>query len=274
MAYAINQKRGVIPIGRPTKRRKVCGLPAQDRFGPLGIDAEKAHQISMTVDEYETIRLIDLDGLTQEECAAQMKVARSTVQGIYLEARRKVAHALVYGKLLSIAGGEYRLCDGAEKTCGRGCHRAQHGMCWKKHRILLPFEEESANYVSDKKEEHNMKITVASEDGKVFGHFGHCKEFMIFSVEDQKIVGVETVANPGHKPGFLPNFLEERGTNVVIAGGMGAGATGHFKEKQIEIIVGASGDAREAVEAYLQGKLKSTGEVCHHHDHEHHHHDH
>ena len=77
----------------------------------------------MTVDEYETIRLIDLEGFTQEECAAKMKVARTTVQGIYVEARQKLAESLVNGKVLLIGGGEYQLCDGMGNGCGRGCQR-------------------------------------------------------------------------------------------------------------------------------------------------------
>ena len=71
----------------------------------------------MTVDEYETIRLIDLDGFTQEQCAARMDISRTTVQGIYDSARKKLARSLVGGKVLTIEGGEYRLCDGQ----GRGC---------------------------------------------------------------------------------------------------------------------------------------------------------
>jgi len=82
----------------------------------------------MTVDEYETIRLIDMEGFTQEECANQMNVARTTVQGIYFEARKKLAESLVNGKMLLIEGGEYRLCDGLGNGCGRGCRRHRRGM--------------------------------------------------------------------------------------------------------------------------------------------------
>ena len=65
----------------------------------------------MTVEEYETIRLIDLEGLTQEECAESMNVAQTTVQRIYNDARRKLAHSLVNGAVLKIEGGNYKLCD-------------------------------------------------------------------------------------------------------------------------------------------------------------------
>ena len=78
----------------------------------------------MTVEEHETIRLIDLKGFTQEECAEQMQVARTTVQRIYNDARKKVAEALVLGKMLQIEGGDYLLCGGLERTCRCGdCQR-------------------------------------------------------------------------------------------------------------------------------------------------------
>ena len=94
-------------LARPRKWRKVCSLPERDRFGPLNSE------------EYETIRLIDLEGLKQEECADQMNIARTTVQGIYNDARKKLAESLVNGKVLIIEGGNYELCDGSRKNCRR-----------------------------------------------------------------------------------------------------------------------------------------------------------
>ncbi|HHV30377.1 DUF134 domain-containing protein [Acetivibrio mesophilus] len=108
---------------RPIKWRKVCCLPEKNRFGPLGENADEKNYVKMTVDEYETIRLIDLEGFTQEECAKQMNVARTTAQSIYGEARKKLAQSLVNGKVLLIEGGEYRLCEGLGNGCGRGCRR-------------------------------------------------------------------------------------------------------------------------------------------------------
>ena len=114
---------------RPMKWRKVCCLPASNRFGPLNTGTDGNSSIKMTVDEYETIRLIDLEGFTQEECSKQMNVARTTIQGIYTDARRKLAESLVNGRVLLIEGGEYRLCDGSGNGngCGRGCRRPQNG---------------------------------------------------------------------------------------------------------------------------------------------------
>ncbi len=108
---------------RPRKWRKVCCLPENNKFGPLDNENLKQEYIQMTVDEYETIRLIDLEGLNQEECAAQMNIARTTVQGIYMDARKKLAQSLVEGKILTIEGGEYRLCAGEGKGCTKGCGR-------------------------------------------------------------------------------------------------------------------------------------------------------
>jgi len=113
---------------RPRKWRKVCCLPESSRFGPLDIQVNKDNFVTMTIDEYETIRLIDLEGFTQEECASQMNIARTTVQGIYNSARNKLAESLVNGKVLFIEGGEYRLCDGVGSNCyGGGCRRSRFG---------------------------------------------------------------------------------------------------------------------------------------------------
>lgn len=67
----------------------------------------------LTVDEYEVIRLIDLEKLTHEQCGQQMDISRTTVTEIYESARAKIADSIVYGKPLRIAGGHYRLCDAA-----------------------------------------------------------------------------------------------------------------------------------------------------------------
>ena len=74
-------------MSRPQKCRRVCTLPRCGGFRPME-DAPWSGTVTLGVDEYEVIRLIDLEGLTQEQCAVQMEVARTTVTGIYLSARR------------------------------------------------------------------------------------------------------------------------------------------------------------------------------------------
>ena len=113
-----------------------------------------------------------------------------------------------------------------------------------------------------------MKIAIASEGEIVSGHFGHCKGFTIYEVEDNKVVNSEFVPNPGHRPGFLPVFLKEKGADVIISGGMGATAQQLFIERDIQVIVGATGNCDDIIKKYIDGKLKSTGSVCEEHAHE------
>lgn len=104
---------------RPCKRRRICAMPGCGRFGPKGGCGNRRQTVTMTLDEYESVRLIDLEGMTQEQCAAQMNVARTTAQAIYNSARAKLAECLVNEKELEIAGGDYVLCDGHALGCGR-----------------------------------------------------------------------------------------------------------------------------------------------------------
>ena len=105
---------------RPPRCRRICGVPQVDIFCPNG--CENTEPILLTLDEYEVIRLVDLEQQTHEQCAAQMDISRSTVQEIYEGARRKIAAFLVHGKPLRITGGNYRICGGQEAAhCGRCC---------------------------------------------------------------------------------------------------------------------------------------------------------
>ena len=88
---------------RPFRCRRIEQLPVYRSFSPD--DVEATDSIQMTVDEYEAVRLLDDEGLTQEACAARMNIARTTVTAIYDSARKKIADALVHGKRLLITGG-------------------------------------------------------------------------------------------------------------------------------------------------------------------------
>ena len=110
---------------RPKKLRMVCQLPQNGGFVPERMCHEKT-AIVMSVDEYETIRLIDKEGFSQEDCGNYMEIARTTVQQIYTNARKKMAIALVEGRALKIEGGDYQLCDGKKVHCKCGCHCHQH----------------------------------------------------------------------------------------------------------------------------------------------------
>ena len=111
--------RGGKSVPRPRKCRRVCCLPENTQFYPENKNDEDP--IVLRVDEYETIRLIDFEGLSQEECSEYMDVARTTVQQIYADARKKVAQVLVLGKELKIQGGHYQLCH--RKSCCCRCEK-------------------------------------------------------------------------------------------------------------------------------------------------------
>ncbi len=124
---------------RPRKCRRVCRLPQISVFAPAA--CESAEEVAMEVDEYEAIRLIDWEGLTQEEAALQMAVARTTVQAIYNRARQKLADCLVNGRRLVIGGGEFSVCDRENSCHRRGCCHRQDS-CPREDNC--PHQDESA----------------------------------------------------------------------------------------------------------------------------------
>lgn len=103
---------------RPTIMRNVYGLPTYRSFGPLDRKND-LDIIRMSIEEYETIRLIDELGHTQAECALEMGIGRTTAQRIYNSARRKIAMCIVHGKTLQLIGGDYFI-KGQGQGQGRG----------------------------------------------------------------------------------------------------------------------------------------------------------
>ena len=112
-----------------------------------------------------------------------------------------------------------------------------------------------------------MKIAIATDNGTVSQHFGHCEGFTLYELENGAVKEEKFIPNPGHKPGFLPNFLHEQGVKAIISGGMGGGAIDIFNEHGIEVITGISGQNSQVVQQYLQKGLVSSGSVCHEHSH-------
>jgi len=118
-----------------------------------------------------------------------------------------------------------------------------------------------------------MKIAIPTAEGQLCAHFGHCQQFVLFSVDTEKkvIIGKEAVPPPPHQPGVLPQWLNQLGCNVIIAGGMGHRAISLFDQFGISVITGVeSGVPEDIVNAYLNDSLISGQNVCdnsaHHHD--------
>jgi len=116
---------------RPRKQKLICSLPPCSTFAPSGsTDRSDNEAVLMSLEEYETIRLIDLNDMDQAQCAEEMGVARSTVQRLYMDARRKIAGCIVEGRMLKISGGDYTLCaKRKDPSKCEGCrrHRERHG---------------------------------------------------------------------------------------------------------------------------------------------------
>lgn len=228
-------------MARPVKQRRVCERPAVEGFIPRGREA--CGEVRLSVDEYEVLRLMDYLGYTQEECAAQMGVARTTAQAVYQQARRKLADMLVNGRGLTIGGGSYVLCGRAAGCCPGACRRSGRRQA--------------------------MRIAVTYENGQVFQHFGHSEQFKVYEVENGKVISSRILSSDGNGHGALAALLEEDGVDVLICGGIGQGARVALAERKIELYPGVSGDADLRVEELLAGKLAYNPDtVCSHHGHQ------
>ncbi|MCU0915942.1 MAG: DUF134 domain-containing protein [Planctomycetes bacterium] len=166
---------------RPCCLRHIGFKPPTGLFGPVGVSVCALEQVTLTLDEVEALRLADLNGLYQEQAAAQMKVSRPTFARIVEQARRKVAEALIHGKTLRLEGGAVRM-DGETDTretdgtgpavpgqgrgagpCGCGQRRgpqpvggARFGRCCRRRGTqAAPMTEEVQNHDQIEKGEQN-----------------------------------------------------------------------------------------------------------------------
>ena len=235
---------------RPPRCRRICQAPQYESFSPEECPRE-SEAVTLTLDEYEVIRLVDLEKKTHEQCAAQMDISRTTVTEIYETAREKIARCIVLGQRLVIAGGNYRLCEGREHTrCGKCCCRKESKQT-PLTSLDLSQELPAADRFNSSLPKSNlqnegdiiMKIAVTYENGEIFQHFGHTETFKIYDVA--------------------------HGVDTLICGGIGGGAQNALAQAGIRLFGGVSGNADEAVNALLAGNLGYNPNVhCDHHDHE------
>jgi len=223
---------------RPVRCRRVERLPVYRSFSPDDINTDES--VLMTVDEYEALRLLDVEGLTQEACASRMNIARTTVTAIYDSARKKVADVLVHGKRLLITGG---CCE---------------------------YEPVELDQNIMEKGNSTMRIAVTYENGEVFQHFGHSKQFKLYDTEDGRITGEQIVDTNGSGHGALAGFLQAAKADVLICGGIGRGAQMALADAGIKLYAGVQGSADTAAKALTSGTLAYDPDVyCNHHGHHH-----
>lgn len=111
---------------RPKQERKIDSPPLMQGFKPFGIPRSALESVILQYDEYEAIRLLDYDGLNQEQASERMNVSRPTLTRIYENARRTIAKALIEGKMIMIEGGNVQF-DRSWFRC-RKCHKLIDGM--------------------------------------------------------------------------------------------------------------------------------------------------
>lgn len=223
---------------RPIRCRRIARLPVYRSFSPD--DTAASESVRMTVDEYEALRLLDDEGLTQEACAERMNIARTTVTAIYNNARKKVADALVHGKRLLITGG---CCE---------------------------FEPVKLDQDIMEKGSNSMRIAVSYDNGEIFQHFGHTQQFKLYDAAEGKITNEQIVDTNGSGHGALAGFLQAAGADVLICGGIGMGAQMALADAGIMLCAGVQGSADKAAQAFAEGKLEFDPDAnCDHHGHHH-----
>ena len=221
---------------RPFRCRRIERQPVFRSFSPD--DADAAESVRMTVDEFEALRLLDEEGLTQEACAVRMQISRTTVTAIYDSARRKIADALVNGKRLLITGGH---CAFAPVD------------------VRQPIMEKGND---------TMRIAVTYENGEIFQHFGHTGQFKLYDTEDGKIVNTQIVDTNGSGHGALAGFLQAAKVDALICGGIGMGARMALSDAGIRLYAGVQGPADAAAKALAEGVLVYDPDArCDDHDH-------
>ena len=222
-------------MARTPRCRRIRRYPEYWSFGP---QAEgQPETITMSLDEYECIRLMDREKLTQEQCARRMGVARTTVTNIYESARSKLAEALVEGKALRIGGGSYQL------------------------------EKQGTEHI-DMKGENSMRIAVTYQNGEIFQHFGDTEQFKLYDAENGSVVSAQVVDTNGSGHGLLAGFLKEAQVDALICGGIGMGAQMALEEAGIRLYAGVQGSADRAAQALAAGSLEYDPDArCDHHEH-------
>ncbi len=223
---------------RPIRCRRIERFPIYCSFSPD--DISDTESVQMTVDEFETLRLLDDEGLTQQACALRMNIARTTVTAIYDSARKKVADALVHGKRLLITGG---CCE------------------YIPMKIDQDIMEKGIN---------TMRIAVTYQNGEVFQHFGHSEQFKLYDMEDRTIVREQVIDTNGSGHGALAGFLQAAKVDALICGGIGQGAQMALADAGIKLYAGVQGSADDAAQSLASGTLEYDPDAhCDHHGHHH-----
>ena len=107
-----------------------------------------------------------------------------------------------------------------------------------------------------------MRVAISTDGDHVSAHFGRCPSFTIIDIEESKVTQRESIANPGHQPGSIPQFLHQKGVSCIVCGGMGRRAVNFFEQYKIETIIGVTGTIDEVIKKLEQGTLEGGPSLC------------
>lgn len=219
---------------RPIKERNIREKPICCRFIPEKIQNNET--VTLTMDEFDVIRKCDYERLSQENCAQTMNVSRTTVQRIYASARSKIADALVLGKVLEVDGGI----------------------------VSFNSNNPSSSYKNDQGEV-SMKIAIGLDGENVANHFGHCNDFRVYEIVDNKVIHQEDIHDELHVHQARPQFLKDLGVDVLIMNSMGKGAYNRLITLGIKTINAENKSVENALNSYLSKELnvELIGHECH-----------
>ena len=208
--------------------------PATTYFKPIGVPLAGTPIVHLKVDEFEALRLKDLEKLSQNEGAKKMGVSQPTFHRLLDSGHEKVARALVSGSAIQIGGGPY-------------------------------ISHQAVNKISKAKEEGMEKIAISTNAGGledvVCPTFGRCPTFTLVEVEDKQIKKTETIPNPGAQMGMgagisAAQAVINSGATAVIAGSIGPNASGVIVQAGIRMYSVAGKPVKDVVQEYIDGKLQ------------------
>ncbi len=220
-------------MGRNKQLRQISSTPLTAGFRPFGRCCKHGHCVDLLFDEYEAVRLLDYEGKQQSEAADLMKVSRPTLTRIYMEARRKIATAIVEGCQLRITGGNIDFAS---------------------------YQSNKTNIMM-----MNQKIAIPTSDGALWPHFGKAPQVTIVTIEDGKVKESVVLEAPEHEHGAMPRFIAAQGCTDVLCGGLGGGAINMLNQLGIQVHAGAPAiPIQELLSQYLGGTIVYGDGTCHH----------
>lgn len=216
------------------KKRYARRLDSSRTYKPVGVQNNASETVFIKLDEFEALRLVDYEGLSQIQAGEEMHVSRATVQRLLLSGRKKFIDVILGHKNLEIKNEISNIKLKGENN--------------------INIEEKIVKQIAFPTSD---KVTVDE-------HFGRCKEFVIYTIEENEVKELIYLQTPEHTPGSFSRFLGSHSVDVVITGCMGEKAVNLLKNQNIDVVLGAKGRIDVNLSEYLGGFLTSKGSVCDH----------